>query len=172
MREAVIPPPMSAYEIHINNDGNGQDNAVTKCGGGDGVVLGLMFQNTAQQQQATPTSSGGSVSDDTSLFGITGCRSSSKNIAILTRHKLYIFTITTTGTGEGGCVGNDNGAVRITGAGGNGYVVQTSWHELAGCLALDGGVAEAYNFTWIGDRILASVDFPSPAVLVFQVRGK
>jgi elongator complex protein 1 len=92
MREAVIPPPMSAYEIHVESP-----------------VTAVMFQHCS--------------SADGQLSGIF----SSNNLAVVTKNKVFFFSIT---DGDKGTKNLGDEDVKITGAGGNGYIVQTSRHTL------------------------------------------
>ena len=94
MREAVIPPPMSAYEIHL-----------------DVPVTAVMFQNTNSQTESS--------------FKLEN--NSSNNLGVVAENKVYFFAVTEADKGTKS-VGDE--AVRITGAGGNGYIVQTSRHAL------------------------------------------
>ena len=92
MREAVIPPPMSAYEIHVESP-----------------VTAVMFQHCS--------------SADGQISGTF----SSNNLAVVTKDRVYFFSIT---DGDKGTKNLGDEAVKITGAGGNGYIVQTSRHTL------------------------------------------
>ncbi len=94
MREAVIPPPMSAYEIHL-----------------DVPVTAVMFQNTNSQTESS--------------FKLEN--NSSNNLGVVAGNKVYFFAVTEADKGTKS-VGDE--AVKITGAGGNGYIVQTSRHAL------------------------------------------
>ena len=130
MREAVIPPPMSAYELHFPSQ---VLSVLFPCGGGEKTFPGLV-----------PTSN---------------------NLAVVTAEKIYFFSV----LGAADKTESGDGLVRITGAGGNGYIVQTSRHGVVRTLETAGVGAELTNLTWVGEEILASVDYPAPAVLVLQV---
>jgi len=131
MREAVIPPPMSAYEIHVESQ-----------------VVSVMFQS--------PCPDSGTLGD---------LRSSSNNLAVLTHNKLFLFSVDPAG-GED----KDSDVVRITGAGGNGYIVQTSRH--AHVNTLETGCLEGMsNFVWFGGKVFASVDFPQSALVILKSDG-
>ena len=102
MREAVVPPPMSAYEIHVENS----------------QIFAVMFQNVGGNIAAQPA------------FGMP--RNSSNNMALITRASVHLFAVTDV---DKGCKnGGGDKSVRITGAGGNGYIVQTSRHQLVNTL--------------------------------------
>jgi elongator complex protein 1 len=148
-RQAVVPPPMSAYEIHLG------------C-----QVESVLFPAAAVSAAAAAASAA-----NPGLLS-KACQDSN-NLLVVTHSHVRIFSLDASSAG----MGNSDGNVRvdITGAGGTGYAPQTAHHRLAGSLQLRAKEeGRLTNWVWCGDRLLASLasHSSSSAVLVFEVRER
>ena len=162
-REAVIPPPMAAYEIHVGRQ-----------------VEAVLFP-PSEKNDATVASS------DSGLVG-RAARDPNSLVVVATHQsggQLFVFTTDNSDgnkealartIGGGGDGMETNGVeVKLTGAGGTGYTVQTTRHSLLGSLELammtSPVTSRLTNWVWSGsEELMAStVAASGPAVLVFQV---
>jgi hypothetical protein len=151
-RQAVVPPPMSAYEIHLG------------C-----QVESVLFPSAAVSA-AVVSSAATAAADAAASAANSGLLSKacqdSNSLLVVTRSHVCIFALDGMGKREG------NVRVEITGAGGTGYAPQTAHHRLAGSLQLSAKEGQLTNWVWCGDRLLASLtSYSSSAVLVFEVRS-
>ena len=139
MREAIIPPPMSVYELHF-----------------DSQILHVLFP-CVQEKMAE------SLEQNDKNDTLECLSRNSNNLAVLTSTKLFLFC-----TSDGSEEEDKSGIVRISGAGGTGYSVKTSRHRLINTLEMNIG-DELSNVIWFKEHIVASTDYPNPAVLFFKV---
>jgi hypothetical protein len=157
-RQAVVPPPMSAYEIHLGCQVESvlfPAAAVSAAAVSSSAVSSSAVSSAAASSAANPSLLSKACQDSNSLL-------------VVTHSHVCIFSLDASaemGKGEG------NVHVDITGAGGTGYAPQTAHHRLAGSLQLSAKEGRLTNWVWCGDRLLASLaSHSSSAVLVFQVR--
>jgi hypothetical protein len=153
-RQAVVPPPMSAYEIHLGCQV-------------ESVLFPAAAVSAAAVSSSAVSSAAASSAANPSLLS-KACQDSN-SLLVVTHSHVCIFTLDASsdevGKGEG------NVRVDMTGAGGTGYAPQTAHHGLVGSLQLSAKEGRLTNWVWCGDRLLASLaSHASSAVLVFQVR--
>jgi hypothetical protein len=146
-RQAVVPPPMSAYEIHLG------------C-----QVESVLFPSAAAVSAAAAAASAANPG----LLS-KACQDSN-SLLVVTHSHVCIFSLDASSEDMG--KGEGNVRVEMTGAGGTGYAPQTAHHGLAGSLQLSvKKEGRLTNWVWCGDRLLASLaSHASSAVLVFEVR--
>jgi len=144
MREAIIPPPMSAYELHF-----------------DSQILHVMFPFTDESALGENNTETLDEKDKNETLGRL-CHDSN-NIAVHTSTKLFIFSVCDGSEGE-----DKSGIVRISGAGGTGYTVKTSRHRLIHTIET-GLKEELSNFIWFRNYLVSSTDHPTPALVFFKV---
>jgi hypothetical protein len=150
-RQAVVPPPMSAYEIHLGSQ-----------------VESVLFAAAVVSAAAVSASDAAASAANPGLLS-KACQDSN-SLLVVTHHHVYIFTLDA--SSEDMSKGKGNVRVDMTGAGGTGYAPQTAHHGLAGSLQLSVKEGRLTNWVWCGDRLLASLAsvHSSSAVLVFEVR--
>jgi len=134
-RELVVPPPSSAFEVHVKS----------------------------QVQQVVFPWAGEATMEGDSLLDLAGKKSNS--MIAVTRDKVIVFSVGVEGETGGGNL------VKITGAGGNGFVVKSSKYVCVGQLEPDTGLGLVSNLVWVGGSLVGSVATPSPALVVYQARG-
>ena len=85
-------------------------------------------------------------------------------LIVTSKDELIVMGLSETGDKLCGC------DVKVTGAGGNGYMVKISLHSVMGKLNVKWGEGDhgryASNYRWLGDTVLASLSHPNPCLLV------
>jgi elongator complex protein 1 len=154
-REAVVPPPMSAYEIYL------------------GCQVEAVLFPVGEESIEEADASGGLLH--------TAARDTNSMAVVTHDCRVLVFTVVGdeaalpagAGSADSKEKGNVGVRVDITGTGGTGYVARTKRHRLAGVLELaveTSKVERLTNWVWVGDEILASVTSPtSSRVLVLRV---
>ena len=138
-RQAVVPPPMSAYEIRLG-----------------GQVEAVLFPGVEAAAAAAITTG--------LLHSAAGDPNS---MAVVTQNRrLFVFSTVPdseiTADGDRFVVAEEEKGVGvdITGTGGTGYTAQTARHRLMGSLELgvelEKGWSRLTNWAWIGARLLVS----------------
>jgi hypothetical protein len=165
-RQAVVPPPMSAYEIHLGC----QVESVLFPAAVSASAVSAATVSAAVSSELPAASAAAAAASAANPGLLSKACQDTNSLLVVTHSHVCVFSLDASaemGKGEG------NVRVTITGAGGTGYAPQTAHHGLVSSLELSVKEGRLTNWVWCGDKLLASLaSFSSPAVLVFEVRER
>merc|ERR1719186_1470381 len=93
---------------------------------------------------------------------LAGASKDSNSMLAVTREMVFVFRVKENGLKD------VTDLVKITGSGGNGFVVKSSLYSCVGQLPAESGLGLVSNLVWVGGYLVGSVATPAPAVMVYQ----